>query len=254
MLNLKKELPNHINNLSRLAVIDLQNLLNQNGFTLAIDGIVGEKTTKAFNEFKSRHKLTNPSEIGLTTLDFLVKSPGNFGIITLAKLKKLYKFTPEKKLELFVSPLNKTCQRFKINSKARLTAFLAQIGHESAGLNYVEELASGKAYEGRKDLGNIFSGDGVRFKGKGLIQVTGRHNVTKLSKYFNIDFVKNPNLLTEPKWASLSAGWFWDSRNLNKYADQNTLVSFKQITKLINGGYNGLTDRINYWNLAKTIF
>ena len=93
--------------------------------------------------------------------------------------------------------------------------FIAQIGHESGQLKYSEEIASGKAYEGRKDLGNTQQGDGVKFKGRGLIQITGRFNYIQLSKDLGEDFIKNPELLSTPKYAVQSACWFWNKNKLN---------------------------------------
>jgi putative chitinase len=137
---------------------------------------------------------------------------------------------------------------YNINTKLRENHFLAQVAHESGEFRYLKELASGVAYEGRKDLGNIYPGDGVRHKGRGLIQITGRANYAAISKDLGVDFIKDPVLLESPHYAALSACWFWNSRNLNKYAD---LDDFLKITKLINGGTNGLDDRKKYLDRAK---
>lgn len=254
MNNLKLELPNKITHLSRNAVKELQQLLNQNGYSLVVDGIIGEKSTRAFNDFKFKNYLEYPNIIGSTTLNFLIKNatPKKL-ILTLNKLKRIYIHTPEKKLIKFIKPLNKTCQKFKINNKPRMTAFLAQLGHESGGFKYMEELASGRMYENRRDLGNIYKGDGMRFKGRGCIQITGRYNYTKVSQYLKTDFINNPKLLAQLPYAILSAGWYWNSRGLNQYADNNNLIGFRKITRLINGGYNGLSDRLNYWSRAKLV-
>lgn len=136
--------------------------------------------------------------------------------------------------------LNEWCPRFGINTAERLAAFLAQVAHESGRFMYVSELASGQAYEGRKDLGNIQKGDGVRFKGRGLIQITGRANYTELAEDTGIDCLVQPELLLLPEYAVLSACWFWRSRGLSKLADRG---EFREITRRINGGYNGLEDR-----------
>ncbi|MBO5387618.1 MAG: hypothetical protein J6A59_05690 [Lachnospiraceae bacterium] len=115
-------------------------------------------------------------------------------------------------------------------------------------MRYVEEIASGKKYEGRKDLGNTQKGDGMRFKGRGLIQITGRANYTELSNDVGINFVSQPLLLSLPEYAVMSACWFWDKRKLNKYADAG---EFKEITRRINGGYNGLEDREKLYHNCK---
>ncbi|MCA8829447.1 glycoside hydrolase family 19 protein [Hymenobacter pini] len=140
----------------------------------------------------------------------------------------------------FLEPINQTLARYKINTPLRVAHFLAQIGHESCGLDAVREYASGAAYEGRKDLGNTQSGDGVRFRGRGLIQITGRANYFALGKAFGVDFVGNPLLLEQPLYAALSAGWYWSTRSLNELADGNFFLT---ITKRINGGTNGYADR-----------
>lgn len=167
--------------------------------------------------------------------------------------------------EKFLSFITDTCARFQINTPIRRLCFLAQVGHESGGLFYTEELASGQAYEGRQDLGNTHAGDGVRYKGRGLIQITGRANYSAISKDLNIDFITNHTLLggkkvttcspDQLKYAALSAGWFWNKKDLNKIADKinveepidegDNLEHFITITKRINGGINGLTDRLN---------
>lgn len=117
-----------------------------------------------------------------------------------------------------LSFITDACDKYDINTPVRQLCFLSQIGHESMGLFFTEELASGSSYEGRKDLGNNQSGDGKRFKGRGLIQITGRENYKKLSKELGVDLEKNPELLggknintssqEQLKYAALSAGWF----------------------------------------------
>lgn len=174
----------------------------------------------------------------------------------------------------FLPYVIETCDRFSINNPSRILNFLAQVGHESGGLFYTEELASGSAYEGRKDLGNTQKGDGVRFKGRGLIQITGRANYKAVSLALGTDFITNPTFLggknvtkcneVQLKNAVESAGWFWNSKNLNAMADQmditknidtgNNLVVFKKITKTINGGYNGLPDRLNRYKSGLQYF
>ena len=115
---------------------------------------------------------------------------------------------------------------------------------------YVKEIASGKAYEGRKDLGNTKVGDGVKFKGRGLIQITGRNNYRQCAIDLKLDLLAHPELLETPVNACLSAAWFWYVNHLNPLADQQLLSS---ITKVINGGLNGQLDRQLLYTKAKTI-
>jgi len=147
--------------------------------------------------------------------------------------------------------LDKWMDYYLITTPVRKRAFLAQVGHESGQLFYSKEIASGAAYEGRKDLGNIQAGDGVNFKGRGLIQITGRANYDRVGKAFGIDLLKNPQMLQGPELAVRSACWFWFKKGLNVIADLDTPESFIIITEKINGGTNGLQDRLKLHELCK---
>ncbi len=128
--------------------------------------------------------------------------------------------------------------------------FLAQTNHESGNFIYKEEIASGKAYEGRKDLGNTQAGDGVRYKGRGYIQLTGRANYNKYGPTAGADFVGNPTIVATKYFAD-TACMFWKSNKLGAKCVDSSTTTIKVITKRINGGYNGLDDRIKkftrYW-------
>ena len=136
-------------------------------------------------------------------------------ILTNEDLKKILPLSSEVNRNKYIEWLNYFMPKYDIDTDKEIAAFIAQIGHESGQLRYVEEIASGAAYEGRKDLGNTQKGDGKRFKGRGLIQITGRYNYTQLSKDLGEDFVKNPELLSTPKYAVQSACWFWNKNKLN---------------------------------------
>ena len=138
-------------------------------------------------------------------------------------------------------------QQAELTTTLRLAHFLAQIAHESAGFKTTIEYATGKAYEGRKDLGNTKPGDGVKFKGRGLIQVTGRSNYIAMGKALKQDFVDDPTELADFPWAALTAAVYWKQHNINRYADRNDI---KAVTRIINGGQNGLADRERYFNSA----
>ena len=174
-------------------------------------------------------------------------------MIVKQQIKAGMQFASQHNVDKLGPCLIDTMIRFEINTVPRITAFLAQVAHESGSLRYVQEIASGAAYEGRKDLGNTQPGDGVRFKGRGLIQVTGRANYKAVSDFFKVDFVTNPYLLETPQYACLSAGWYWHKHNLNSLADLNTEESFKMITKKINGGLNGYANRLGHWKSFKQI-
>ena len=138
--------------------------------------------------------------------------------------------------------------------------FLAQTGHESGSLQFVRELwgptDAQLRYEGRADLGNTLPGDGFRFRGRGLIQTTGRANYRHLRDrlrnggYRCPDFEQEPELLEEPQWAALSACDYWEMRKCNEAADAG---NFELVTRLVNGGLNGLDDRLNRWERAKRV-
>lgn len=152
----------------------------------------------------------------------------------------------------FASFLTDAMKEFGIDTPQRQAAFLAQVGHESGGLHWLSELwgptASQIKYEGRVDLGNTHLGDGYRYRGRGLIQVTGRANYARMGHALGLDLEQDPDLLSTPKLACRSAGCFWASHGLNTYAD---LGEFEKLTKRINGGLNGIDDRRNLWGAAK---
>ena len=149
-----------------------------------------------------------------------------------------------------VDLLNKYAKEFAINTPLRWAHYIAQVMHESGGFRYSEEIADGSRYEGRKDLGNIYIGDGKKYKGRGLIQLTGRANYVKYRAYCGFDVVKDPTLLSKPIGAIRSSMWFFNERGLNELSDKDNLV---QITKRVNGGTNGFENRLRYLNNAKKV-
>jgi putative chitinase len=150
----------------------------------------------------------------------------------------------------FIDPLNSAMQEADIVSAVRQAAFLAQVAHESAELLYTRELATGEEYEGRADLGNTQPGDGARFKGRGLLQITGRTNYETCGAALGLDLLTQPQLLETPTDACRSAGWFWRTRDLNALADAD---AFGAITHKINGGFNGIDARLKYWLRARRV-
>jgi putative chitinase len=150
----------------------------------------------------------------------------------------------------YAAHIGEACALFDIVGNTRLAAFLAQIGHESGGLQWSRELwgptGAQKRYEGRADLGNTQPGDGSRYRGRGLIQTTGRDNYRRVRDRLRAilpdvpDFEAAPEALEQPRWAALSAGDYWAMRGLNAIADSGDFVL---LTRRINGGTNGLADR-----------
>lgn len=144
---------------------------------------------------------------------------------------------------IFLECLNTAMLEFHIDSLLRQACFLAQVAHESGSLKYTLELADGRDYEGRADLGNNQPGDGPKYKGRGLIQITGRTNTEACLAALGRN-TEDRVYLETPMGASRSAAWFWHSRGLNDIADQG---NFATLSKRINGGYNGLDDRIKHY-------
>lgn len=179
----------------------------------------------------------------------------------------------------WVAPLNEICPKYGINSSDRLACFLAQVAYESGSFNILTENLSFSAkrlmevwpkrfptldfamqyagnpeklanyvYANRIGNGDIVSGDGYKYRGRGLIQLTGRSNYKRAGEHLNLPLLNQPDLLVEPHNSLLSAAWFWTSLGLNELADDKTddddLEDFTLITKRINGGLNGLKDRL----------
>ena len=154
----------------------------------------------------------------------------------------------------WLTAINDALHRFGIDTPTRQAAFLAQIGHESGGLQFVRELwgptEQQKGYEGRADLGNTQDGDGYRYRGRGLIQITGRHNYKMVGEALQLPLEDHPEQLEIPEHAAASAAWFWQNRRLNARADAG---DFQGITRVINGSLNGYKDRVTLWHRARAV-
>ncbi|WP_085716622.1 glycoside hydrolase family 19 protein [Pseudomonas sp. B28(2017)] len=162
-----------------------------------------------------------------------------------------------KQAGVFASALNLAMDRFQINTRLRMAAFIAQVGHESGQFRYVRSwavtstLASTTLARWAKRLGNTpeIDWDGQKYRGRGLIQITGHDNYLACSKALIGDdrLLRTPELLEQAEWAAKSAAWFWNSRNLNALADA---CDFNGITRRINGGLNGLAERLAFYTAA----
>ena len=145
---------------------------------------------------------------------------------------------------VFVSALNTAMNHYQIVGLKRVAAFIAQIGHESGQLKYVKEIwgptKAQARYEGRADLGNTVPGDGSKYRGRGLIQITGRANYAACGEALGLDLLAHPELLEMPQHVCMSAAWFWANTGLNTLADAG---QFDKITLRINRGQNGAADR-----------
>jgi putative chitinase len=201
--------------------------------------------------------------------------------ITLEQLINFFEDTDDFVLEKYVEPLNKTFEKFEINTPDRIAMFLAQVGHESGGLTKIQEnlnykparlaqifpkyfrdvdpddyggkpeMIANRVYANRMGNGDEDSGDGYRFRGRGLIQLTGRNNYESFAEDMEMDLDAAVEYLGTPEGACMSAGWFWDQNDLNDLADKGDIT---RCTKKINGGTIGLEERTELFEEAKTIF
>lgn len=172
--------------------------------------------------------------------------------LTLKQLRTAMPYATLANCQKFLQPLNDAMDKYDINTPLRQAHFLCQVAWESGSLRYTREIASGKAYEGRKDLGNVKPGWGVRYKGRGLIQVTGHANYYRygliIGKDMEDEKQQNWLLLEQPQWAADSAGWFWKANHLNERADRDEHTN---ITRIINGSTRTAASRLPYLRSAK---
>lgn len=220
------------------------------------DGRIGPNTINAIKSFET-------TIMKLASSDGML-APGDATVVALLKglppgpsKEKLAIVMPlalPSKIDLYYDPLVAGMKKHQIRSSLRMAHFVAQIAHESASFRFAEEIADGSAYEGRRDLGNTKPGDGKRFKGRGLIQLTGRanyHAYTKDNAASGVDYEAKPQLVASDPFVGVDvACWFWNKHKLNNLADRDDV---KAITRTINGGFNGLDDRIEYLKRAKAV-
>lgn len=174
--------------------------------------------------------------------------------LTYNQIKSVMPLATKANIDKYLPWFNMWMPYYGITTRDRICNFLAQVAHESGQLRYNKELASGSAYDtGRlaSRLGNTLEDDddGERLKGRGLIQITGTNNYKSISEDWDMDVFANPDLLLTPSLSVRSACWFWWKNGLNKRADLGATV--EDITKIVNGGHNGLEDRIKFYNNAK---
>lgn len=218
-----------------------------------VDGIFGPATERTVIEKQKALGLKTDGIVGpITWSTFYKQLPVADSLqLTIGQLNSIFGRVDQTTLMKFLPGLNACFKRYNINTPLRVAHFLGQIGHESGEFRYTEEIASGRAYEGREDLGNTVPGDGVRFKGRGLIQITGRTNYDQYSRFTGYDFIADPQMIADdPHYSVDVAGWFWTARSLNHFADQDDI---RKLTRRINGGYNGIDHRIELTDRAKSV-
>jgi len=200
-------------------------------------------------------------------------------MIALVQLQKIFPKTTAETLSQYVEPLIKVFKTYEINTPLRQAHFLAQVGHESGGFNFTKEnlnysadallkvfpkyfnpdnaasharnpqMIANRVYANRMGNGDVASNDGFTYRGRGLIQLTGKTNYTAFGKAVGLDIAKVVPYLETPEGAAMSAGWFWDTNKLNAKADTDNIQS---VTKTINGGTHGIDDRMAILARAKT--
>jgi predicted chitinase len=227
---------------------DLLNLDGGGSTTLVLQE-PGQSAWKVLNTPVGRANLPGTLRYNGNNLGLRIYTEGRD--VTAAQLRAIMPTLTRDRLAEFVGPLNRAMTRYDIQTPRRRAAFLAQLAHESGELRFMEEIASGEAYEGRKDLGNTQPGDGKCYKGRGPIQLTGRHNYRKAGAALGIDLERQPDLAAQPDTGCLVAGWFWHTHQLSALADKK---DFKEITRRINGGYRGLEQREKYYRKALEVF
>lgn len=247
------------NDLADVAAIQILLNLNRQRFprpkpkALDTDGRIGPNTLGRIEAFET-------AVMGLPESDALI-APGDATITALLeglppgpskeKLAIVLPLAAASKIERYFEPLKAGMVKYGITTPLQMAHYIAQLGHESMSFLYTEELASGAAYEGRKDLGNKLAGDGRRFKGRGLVQLTGRANYTAYSKFTGIDYLSDPTVLSSDPMVAVDVScWFWTDRGLAALAERDDV---KAVTKRINGGYNGLDDRMQNLRRAKAV-
>ena len=217
------------------------------------DGRIGPNTLNAIARFETRVMKLGESDQMIVPGDATIQAL-LAGLPKGPSKEKLGVVMPQAlptRIDLYFDPLVAGMKRYQITRPLRIAHFIAQIAHESGSFRYAEELADGSAYEGRPDLGNIRPGDGKRFKGRGLIQLTGRANYERYSQATGIDYVSKPQrIATDPYTAVDVACWFWSDKGLNTVADRDDA---RTITKRINGGFNGIDDRLDHLGRAKAV-
>ena len=163
--------------------------------------------------------------------------------VTAKLLRRLCPSAKQEIIEGVAEYFNKHAEKYSVTSEDRVCHFFAQSAHESAHFMTLTEYADGSAYEGRSDLGNTQPGDGVRYKGRGIFQLTGRANYRAYGQKLGLDLENNPQLAQTPEVSVLTALEYWKDRKLSDYADQNNV---EMITRRINGGLNGFEERKHY--------
>lgn len=178
-------------------------------------------------------------------------------VVDASLIQSIAPLCPASKVDTIASAAGLVFSQFDgLGSRVQRAHFLAQVSHETGQFRWMKELGGSdyfrSNYEHRDDLGNNQPGDGEKYCGRGWVMATGRALYHELSQHFGIDFLANPYLLEKPEWAAKSAGYFWDSRGCGSLAVDSSGRSLEAVTRRLNGGTNGLTERAIAFGRALT--
>ena len=230
---------------TRLQVLGL---LTPNG----VDGLYGPHTKEAFEQFKQRTHEEELDTLGSGSAKLLLKLkelPGGGNLISKNQAEYIYAHSISDKQ---LADLNSCLNRFEINTHPRMRHFLSQTAEESGGLKWMKELASGEQYQGRRDLGDTHPGDGPKYKGAGVLQLTGRDNYQAFANYIHDSKVMEGVNYVSITYPFTSGGFWWYKNNMNALCDRGATV--EEITRRVNGGLNGLAQREAYYKKALKFF
>lgn len=217
-----------------------------------IDGYFGADTERAVKRFQSSVGLVADGIVGEETwarLSKIENLPVSKEAVTPTQLEYIFdKEVPENILQ----DLNLCLEKFEITTPERIRQFIAQIAHESVGLQFFEEFATGEDYEPGTvvaiELGNTEPGDGARFKGAGALQMTGRYNYQRFADFMGDDRIMNGVEYVAKTYPITSAGFWWHDNKMNFFVDSG--ASCEEVSRRVNGGINGLSDRLRYYDLT----
>ena len=177
--------------------------------------------------------------------------PSGYTYVSKRQLAEIWQCSPTLIADSEIVELNKCLETFQITTPSRIRHFLSKTAHESGGGRWKKELSDGWYLEGRTDIGNVYHGDGPKYKGAGYIQLTGRHNYQKFSNYIGDPKVMDGVDYVAETYPYTSAGYWWWSNGMNELCNKNPTV--RQVTRRVNGGYNGLTDREHYYAICQRV-
>jgi predicted chitinase len=173
--------------------------------------------------------------------------------LSFEEARQIFEGPTDAKLREYLPYLNASMEEGDIDTGYRMAHYLSQIGYESGGLRWMEEMADDSQYEDRLDLGNTNPGDGSRYKGRGPFQLTGRDDYRRVGQALGIDLESNPERARDPDVAFRIAGWYWIDRGINRFADLGD-AGVESVTFAINGGYFGLADRrVRYFEAKRVL-